>query len=114
MRVKCLSVRLKSLVRISDKAFKAESFDGTSDVIPASQIFGRDFDVDKSDAYWIGEWILGKKSVQYSYKKSAWFDSDTRRMLPTYTVEKHKPEKIIPVENNEIAILRSEQGQESS
>ena len=101
-------------MRISDKAFKAESFDGTSDVIPASQIFGRDFDVDKSDAYWISEWILGKKSIQYSYKKCAWFDSDTRRMLPTYTVEKHKPEKIKPVENNEIAILRSEQGQESS
>ena len=106
MRVKCLSVRLKSLVRISDKAFKAESFDGTSDVIPASQIFGRDFDVDKSDAYWIGEWILGKKSIQYSYKKSAWFDSDTRRMLPTYTVEKHKPEKREIVDNNFINDLK--------
>lgn len=29
-------------------------------------------------------------------------------------IYKHKPEKIIPVKNNEIAILRSEQGQESS
>ena len=93
-------------MRISDKAFKAESFDGNSDVIPASQIFGRDFDVDKSDAYWIGEWILGQKSIQYSYKKSAWFDSDTRRMLPTYTVEKHKPEKREIVDNNFINDLK--------
>ena len=93
-------------MRISDKAFMAESFDGTSDVIPESQIFGRDFDVDKSDAYWISEWILGKKSVQYSYKKSAWFDSDTRLMLPTYTFERHKPEKREVLDSNFINDLK--------
>ena len=51
MRTLCFSVRLESLVRISDKAFKATAFDGSSDIIPASQVFGRDYEVQKSDAW---------------------------------------------------------------
>ena len=43
---------------ISPKAYKAVSFDGSSDIIPASQVFGQDHDVSKSDAYWISAWIL--------------------------------------------------------
>lgn len=58
MRTLCYSVRLESLVRISDKAFKATAFDGSSDIIPASQVFGHDYEVMKSDAYWISAWIM--------------------------------------------------------
>lgn len=61
MKTLCYSVRLESLVKISDKAYKATSFDGTTDIIPASQVFGQDYDVIKSDAYWISAWILDKK-----------------------------------------------------
>ena len=57
MKTLCYSVRLESLTRISDKAYKAVAFDGSSDVIPASQVFGQDWDVQKSDAYWISAWI---------------------------------------------------------
>ena len=92
MRTLCYSVRLESLVRISDKAFKATAFDGSSDIIPASQVFGVDYEVQKSDAYWISAWILGKKSIQYSGKKQAWFD-ESGKMLPTYTIERHTPDK---------------------
>lgn len=91
MKTLCYSVRLESLVRISDKAFKAVCFDGSSDIIPASQVFGRDWDVQKSEAYWISAWILERKSLQYSEKKSAWFD-ENGNIQPTYTVEKHVPE----------------------
>lgn len=94
MKTKCYSVRLQSLSRISAKACKATSFDGSEDIIPASQVFGQDYDVTKSDAYWISAWILSKKNIQYSAKKEAWFDSDTRRMLPTYHIEKHVPKRI--------------------
>lgn len=96
MKTKCYSVRLQSLVSISGKAYKATAFDGSNDIIPASQVFGQDYDVQKSDAYWIAAWILEKKSLQYSNKKEAWFDSESGRMLPTYTVEKHKPERVEP------------------
>lgn len=106
MRVKCYSVRLSELRSISPKAYKATAFDGSSDIIPASQVFGRDFDVEKSDAYWISAWILEKKSIQYSWKKEAWFDADTRKMLPTYTVEKHNPERMEAKEENLINELR--------
>ena len=100
MRTLCYSVRLESLVRISDKAFKATAFDGTSDIIiPASQVFGRDSDVVKSDAWWISAWILGKKNIQYSGKKQAWFDENGNQ-LPTYTIERHTPEKREAKENN--------------
>jgi hypothetical protein len=98
-------VRLESLVRISDKAFRATAFDGSTDIIPASQIKGQDHEVSKCDAYWISAWILEKKSLQYSNKKQAWFDEQGRR-LPTYTVERHTPERITPTEHNKISELK--------
>lgn len=108
MRIKCLSVRLESLVRISDKAYLARAFDGSEAIIPVSQVFGHDFDVNTSDAYWISEWILRQKSIQHSHKKEAWFESNTRKMLPEYIVEKFIPEIKNPVNSNEIITLKSE------
>lgn len=99
MKTKCYSVRLESLVRISDKAYKATCFDGSSDIIPASQVFGEDLDVQKSDAYWISAWILERKSLQYSTKKNAWFDEKGNR-LPDYEVETHTPIKKEAKQNN--------------
>lgn len=106
MRVKCYSVRLESLVSISDKAYKATSFDGSTDIIPKSQVFGRDWDVTKSEAWWISAWILEKKKLQYSCKKMAEFDSETAMMLPTITVEKHRPDKMGIVSDNIIQDLK--------
>ena len=106
MKVLCYSVRLSSLTSISEKAYKAVAFDGSEAIIPKSQVLGQDYDVSKSEAYWISEWILRQKDLQYSGKKEAWFDKDTGKMLPTYTVEKHNPEKIEPKENNLIPRLK--------
>lgn len=97
MRIKCHSVRLESLVRISDKAFKATAFDGSTAIIPESMIFGQDYDVTKSEAHWISAWILEQKDLQYSTKKTAWFDKDSGRRLPDIKIEKHVPEKVEPV-----------------
>lgn len=97
-KTQCYSVRVEMLQSISDKAVKITSFDGSSDIFPKSAIFGRDYDVLKSDAYWIASWILPKKSIQWSCKKSAWFDEQGNK-LPTIKVEKHTPDKIAPVEN---------------
>lgn len=104
MRTKCLSVRLQSLVSISDKAYKATDFNGNSDIIPKSQVFGRDWDVIKSEAYWIAEWILKKKNIT-SGKKEAWFN-EKGDMLPTITVTKHKPTKIKVTETKTIKRLK--------
>lgn len=106
MRTKCFSVRLKSLTDITPKAWKATAFDGSTAIIPKSQVFGQDYDVIKSDAYWIAAWILEKKDLQYSMKKEAWFDEKNGRMLPTYTITKHTPEKIKPLESNTIERLK--------
>lgn len=105
MKTLCYSVRLESLVRISDKAFKATSFDGSTDIIPASCIMCADDDVVKSDAYWIAAWILEKKSIQYSSKKQAWFD-ENGHMMPTYTIERHTPEKKETKESNIIQEIK--------
>ena len=105
MRTLCYSVRLDSLVRISDKAFKATAFDGSSDIIPASQVFGMDYDVQKSNAWWISAWILEKKNIQYSGKKQAWFDENGHQ-LPTYAIERHTPEKREAKENNIIQEIK--------
>ncbi|WP_444671276.1 hypothetical protein [Flavobacterium columnare] len=106
MKVFCYSVRLSSLTSISEKAYKASAYDGSEAILPKSQVFGQDYSVSKSEAYWISEWILKQKDLQYSGKKEAWFDSVTRKMLPTYKIEKHEPEKIQPKENNNIKRLK--------
>ena len=105
MKTKCYSVRLESLVSISDKAYKARSFDGSVDILPKSAVYGQDLGVMKSDAYWIAGWILEKKNIQWSPKKEAWFD-EKGNMLPTYTVDKHKPAKQEILDNNEVDDLK--------
>lgn len=105
MITKCYSVRVESMRKISDKAYRVHSFDGSEDIIPASQVFGPDYEVQKCEAYWIAAWILPKKSIQWSAKKEAWFDESGNR-LPDYTVEKHKPTKIEAKDNNIITQLK--------
>lgn len=107
-KIKCFSVRLKSLTSISEKCYKATAFDGSTAFIPKSQVYGQDYDVQKSDAYWIASWFLEKDDVklQCSFKKEAWFDKETGNRLPTYTIEKHVPDKKTPVENNIIEDLK--------
>lgn len=106
MKTKCYSIRLTSLVSISDKAYEARAFNGSTAIIPKSQVFGQDYEVMKSDAYWVSAWILEKKDLQYSNKKEAWFDSDSRKMLPTYTVTHHTPEQKEKLMSNKIKELK--------
>ena len=95
MRDLCYSVRLSSLTLIrSGKSYHARSFNGSEDFIPAQFVYGEDWDVAKSEAYWISAWILERKSIQYSSKKSAWFDRDTRKRLPDITFKKHIPKQV--------------------
>lgn len=106
MVTKYYSVRLQSLVSISDKAYIATAFDGSEAVIPKSQVLGPDFEVSKSEAWWISAWIMEKKNLQYSGKKAAWFDTVTRKRMPDYTVERHTPARKQPKENNIIDQLK--------
>lgn len=98
MKTKCYSVRLQSLTSISDKAFKATAFDGSEAIIPKSQVFGMDYDTKKSDAYWIAIWLMDKKEIQFSRKKTGWFNHHTHCMEPNITtiVEHHVPNRIEP------------------
>lgn len=103
-KTQCFSVRLEGLTSISEKAYKATSFDGNEDIIPKSCVFGRDYDVQKSDAYWVASWILPKKKIQYSTKKEAWFDEKGKR-LPEYSSVRHKPNQVEPVLDNGVKEL---------
>lgn len=98
-KIKVYSVRLQSLTAISDKCYKAVAFDGSSDFIPKSQVYGQDYEVHKSDAYWISAWILGQKNIQYSTKKEGWYNPSTNKIEHSVHViiEKHVPEKIEPI-----------------
>lgn len=75
-KYKCYSVRLEMLEDYSEKSYKAHAFDGSTAFIPKSAVFGQDFDVQKSDAYWIAAWVLDKDDckLQYSSKKVKWFE----------------------------------------
>jgi hypothetical protein len=76
---KCYSVRLKSLVSISDLAYRATAFDGSKAVIPKSQVYGQDLEVTKSETYWIADFVLldPTRNLQYSDKKVKWFKKQT-------------------------------------
>jgi len=106
-KIKCYSVRLLSLSSISEKAYKAVAFDGSEAILPKSQVFDMDYDVSKSDAYWISAWILEQKELQYSTKKEGWYDPEKRIVRPKFhfTMEKHEPEYIAPIEVNADANL---------
>ena len=65
-----ISVRVKSVKEISPKAVLLTAFDGSEDIFPKSVIYGYDNEVEKSDALWIAAWILPKKNLQYSPRKS--------------------------------------------
>lgn len=101
-RTLCFSVRLESVVSISDKAYKIRSYDGSEDILPKSCFFGQDYEVKKSDAYWIAAWILPKKKIQYSNKKQSWFSAGGKK-LPTITT--HTPSTVAPLNNNIIKTL---------
>lgn len=100
MKTKCISVKLKEFYPISGKCFKAIDYSGREDLIPASQFFGADGDRGE-DSYWISEWILIKKSLQFSRKKSAWHDSETGRVKPNIEVITHKPAEITQEKPNQ-------------
>ncbi len=76
MKTLCYSVRLESLTSISPKCYKAVAFDGSEALIPKSMVFAQDYEVQKSEAYWIADFILEKEDckLQYSSKKIKWFN----------------------------------------
>ncbi|KUJ56464.1 hypothetical protein [Chryseobacterium aquaticum] len=109
-KVKVVSVRLKNLTEISEKCYKAEDWQGNSGFIPKSQVFGKDHEVQKSDAYWISHWFAIKEdfTLMISLKKIGWYNINSGKIEPNYdiTIEHHIPEKINPVENNTIPKLK--------
>ena len=104
MMTKCVSVRLDSLVSISDKAYKAVDFAGNEAIIPKSQVLARDYEVVKSDAWWISAWIMQQKNLQCSSKKTAWFDE--KGNMQRVVIRHYKPEKKSPVTDNIINQLK--------
>jgi hypothetical protein len=85
---------------VSPACYLAKAFDGSEAYIPASQVFGEDLEVSKFEAWWISAWILERKSIQYSTKKEAWFDSENGNRLPSFTVKKHVPTSIKTTKSN--------------
>lgn len=99
MRTACYSVKLRSMVSISEKCYAATAFDGSEELIPKSQVYGRDYDnsTEEVDAYWITAWILEQKKLQYSKKRHAFFDSKTKARLadgPIVSYSTYVPAKI--------------------
>ena len=97
--VTCHSVRLQSLTEISPKCYLAKCWNGSEAFVPKSVVFGQDWEVQKSEAWWIAAWFLVKEDVhiQYSSKKERRFNKETGAMLPEITYIRHIPEKHIPV-----------------
>lgn len=103
MKTKCYSVRVESLAEISPKAFRLTAYDGSSCIIPKSAVLAEDFEVEKSQAYYIAAWCMDTRSVQFSKKKVRWFENG--KMLADTIVTHHVPEKVDAVADNRIEDL---------
>lgn len=99
-KILCYSVKLRDLVSISEKAYLAISYNGAENILPKSQVRGRDYTPKKSTAYWISAWILEKKNVQFSSKKKAWLDSESGKVFPDIVYTHHVPEKVVKIKEN--------------
>ena len=100
MKIKVISVRLKSLTDYSDLSYKVTDFNGNSAFIPKSQVHGRDYESRKSTAYWIAEWVLQGKGITYSHDKKGLYISYTGKVekMPVETIiETHVPERKEPI-----------------
>ena len=106
--MKCYLVKLKSLIRISDKAYKATAFDGTEDILPVKMVIARESSITTSEAWWVSAWILERKKIPYSKKDHKYFDIETLKEKPEVIIEKHKPKPLTPVASNEISSLLSD------
>lgn len=102
MKIKCYSVKLKSLALISSRAYKIILLNGTKVIIPVSQVLG--IDADDSNCYWITAWIIDKKDINLPFIKEAWFDENKKRLETTF-IYKHVPSTINSLENNIIEEL---------
>lgn len=101
----CFKVRYEGLKRLSDKAVLIYSHNGASDIIPVSQIYWDDVD---SGIMYVSAWILEKKSIQYTKKGALWFTAYGCAVsaTPEYKSIRHTPERVLPVESNEIEELK--------
>jgi hypothetical protein len=107
-KTRVYSVRLKNLTQITPKCHKAIDWQGNEYLIPDSQYFGRDYDVIKSDAFWIAAWIIDKEDcgLMVSTKKEGWYNPNTGIVNPPMIVHHHIPERIEPKQNNTIQRLK--------
>lgn len=73
----CLSVRLESIVSISEKAYKARSFDGSEDILPKSCVFGQDYEIAKNLGMEAEEIIRLKQQlgIAHAFKNVEYSDS---------------------------------------
>ena len=81
---KCISVRLMSFFKISDKAYKACAFDGSTSIIPAVAYYGEDKETTTSRAYWIAKWAIKDDELQHKSHnpKVAFFDEERKKCSP--------------------------------
>ena len=91
MKSKCYLVALKELVSISEKCYKATDFNGNTDLIPKSQVYGYHTSMKSTESVYISAWILAQKKLTYSMKEY-WFDSDTDK-IELSIQEKNKKRK---------------------
>ena len=106
-KIKCISVRVKSMIEHSPKSFKITDFNGNTEFIPKSAVYGIDDSVTKVEAYWIAEWILKQKSLTHGQKES-WFDREVKSGVTEFegtTIERHIPD-VIECEDKEIDSLK--------
>lgn len=94
MKTLCCLVSISEMRSISKAAYLISDFNGNSDIFPKSTVFGVDRFSTRSTKVWIAEWILKKKSLCYSNKKSA-FINDNGKIIPTVIVKYHEPDDVV-------------------
>ena len=97
--IKCLAVNCVSQRPISLKAFVIELENDKECILPYSQYYG---DVKNSggDTIWLSDWIVEKKGLEPVPGMQAFYDEKTSELYLSYTVERHTPDPVEPLEHN--------------
>lgn len=92
--VRCYLVKVKELISISDKAYKAVGHDGSTAILPKSQVI---MPGNCENEWWVSCWIMDEKELQHSKKIIAWANAGTYTVKYEVQHEHHIPKPLAPL-----------------
>lgn len=91
-KTRCLLVKAREIVRISEKCYKLKGWNGVETLVPASACRA-----DGETTIWVACWFIQKhEGMQYQQKPVGWYSEKSGRVEIEATYRRHVPEQLAP------------------